>query len=340
VFLRPCYDLAARPSFLALPEPTDVEVATLLDRIIDRVMALLRRHGRVDDEVIDPEPEQPLLFAARSRVNRGEAVMEDEPPPLCARRDGFSLHAASAVHGNDRAGLERLCAYALGPPLAQGRLSLTDDGQVRYIMKRTFSDGTRALQFTPRELVARLCALVPPPRFHQVRYSGIFAGHARGRYALTGRGLHDAQPATPPRAATATRVDGEASPPPGPAGAPVAGSSDPAVDQRDPGAPGDPGRARRLAWSDLMRRAHTCDVLVCPQCGGEMRLIAVIQEPAVCEKILRRLGLWQRGPPRGRRVVPDPPSPERLAASTSRAADLYPAHAPASGRPRQVRPSS
>lgn len=37
-----------------------------------------------------------------------------------------------------------------------------------------------------------------------------------------------------------------------------------------------------------------------------MHLIAVIQDPAVAERILRHLGLWQRGPPRGRRVVVEP----------------------------------
>jgi hypothetical protein len=37
-----------------------------------------------------------------------------------------------------------------------------------------------------------------------------------------------------------------------------------------------------------------------------MRLIAVVQAPEVCEKILRHLSLWQRGPPRGRRVVLEP----------------------------------
>ena len=37
-----------------------------------------------------------------------------------------------------------------------------------------------------------------------------------------------------------------------------------------------------------------------------MRLIAVVQDAAVCEKILRHLGLWSRGPPRDRRVVLDP----------------------------------
>jgi len=37
-----------------------------------------------------------------------------------------------------------------------------------------------------------------------------------------------------------------------------------------------------------------------------MHLIAVVQDATVCEKILRHLGLWQRGPPRERRVVLDP----------------------------------
>jgi hypothetical protein len=55
-----------------------------------------------------------------------------------------------------------------------------------------------------------------------------------------------------------------------------------------------------------MQRTFACDVLVCPKCGGGMRVIAVVQEPAVCEKILRHLGLGQRGPPRERRVVFEP----------------------------------
>jgi hypothetical protein len=72
--------------------------------------------------------------------------------------------------------------------------------------------------------------------------------------------------------------------------------------------PDDPARARRLAWSELLRRVWREDVLCCAKCGAAMRLVAVVQEPAVCEKILRHLGLWQRGPPRQRRVVFAPPT--------------------------------
>ena len=76
--------------------------------------------------------------------------------------------------------------------------------------------------------------------------------------------------------------------------------------------PDDPGRAHRLAWADLMQRAFAQDVLVCPRCGGAMRLVALILDHAVAERILRHLGLWQRGPPRGRGVVTDPAGRELL----------------------------
>ena len=83
------------------------------------------------------------------------------------------------------------------------------------------------------------------------------------------------------------------------------------VDQRPPDAddlagPDDPERARRLIWADLMKRAYAQDVLVCRRCSGEMWVVGVIFDPAVAERILRYLGLWQRGPPRGRRVVIEP----------------------------------
>jgi hypothetical protein len=52
-----------------------------------------------------------------------------------------------------------------------------------------------------------------------------------------------------------------------------------------------------------MKRVFAEDVLVCSRCGGEMRLVAVIEDPTVIEKILRHVGLWKRGPPRTSRVV-------------------------------------
>ncbi|MDP8237230.1 MAG: hypothetical protein P9M08_12670 [Candidatus Erginobacter occultus] len=34
------------------------------------------------------------------------------------------------------------------------------------------------------------------------------------------------------------------------------------------------------------------DPLLCPNCGGEMRIVGLINERGVIERILRHLGLW------------------------------------------------
>lgn len=205
VFVRDGRDPDVRPRFVELDRPTDDDITALLDRIITRIVQWLARRGRLDDDALDHEPEPLLLLATRPAKRHAEPLFDEKLPRLCARKDGFSLHAGVAVHENDRQGLERLARYGLRPAFALERLTEADDGTLRYQMKRRFSDGRYVLTFTPRELVLRLCALVPPRRFHSTRYAGIFSAHARGRYALTGRGLHDEPlvptPTPPPSAA-------------------------------------------------------------------------------------------------------------------------------------------
>lgn len=68
--------------------------------------------------------------------------------------------------------------------MASERLALTSSGQVRYALKTPYRDGTTHLVLEPLELLARLAALVPPPRMHLTRYHGVFAPHSRLRAAL------------------------------------------------------------------------------------------------------------------------------------------------------------
>ena len=67
--------------------------------------------------------------------------------------------------------------------------------------------------------------------------------------------------------------------------------------------------ARRFGSRSTRQPIYEVDPLTCPRCGGEMRVIALIQEPAVIDKILRHLrekgrdaraGPWATGPPGGR----------------------------------------
>ena len=50
-------------------------------------------------------------------------------------------------------------------------------------------------------------------------------------------------------------------------------------------------------WRDLIQQVWHTDPLICPQCQHPMRVIAVIDQREVVEKILRHLGLWNGTPP-------------------------------------------
>ena len=54
----------------------------------------------------------------------------------------------------------------------------------------------------------------------------------------------------------------------------------------------------RMGWARLLRRVFDIDLEHCLQCGGEFRIIAAIEEPAVIVRILTHLGLPARAPPR------------------------------------------
>jgi hypothetical protein len=54
----------------------------------------------------------------------------------------------------------------------------------------------------------------------------------------------------------------------------------------------------RLSWARLLKRVFDLDVKHCPNCGGDLKIIAAIEDPPVINKILSHLGLPTRAPPR------------------------------------------
>jgi len=104
--------------------------------------------------------------------------------PFSVARDSFSLNAAVSCQAHQRSKLERLCRYVARPPLALERLSVTDEGELRYALKRPYSNGTTHFLFEPLVLLAKLAALVPRPRVILTRYHGVFAPNSKLRARL------------------------------------------------------------------------------------------------------------------------------------------------------------
>ncbi len=284
-------DQAGTVAFHPTPSLTALDVAEVLATAEPRIARLLNRRGIGDRDDSAAEmyawtAEAPVLagLAAASvqgRValgsQRGARIRRLGAPPdevtsralgRChARSNGFDLHAGVAVPAGQRERLERVCRYALRPPVARERLSVTDTGQVRLQLRQRWADGTKHLSFDPVEFLGRLAVLVPRPRINLVLYHGVLGARAAWRPAVVPRDLAS-QVEDKSRTEDLTGQGAE-------------DSHTPKADRR---------RARGRRWAELMRRTFGFDVLACPRCRGRLHLIALIDQAPIIQRILRHLG--------------------------------------------------
>ena len=272
-----------RLGFHPLRGLTAADVADVLAAIAPRVRRLLARRGAGEDsDGADPFVEATPVLAGLSAasVQGGvgldrasgarprrlgvppEDVIEPAHGACHARWHGFDLHAGLLVPAGERERLERVCRYALRPPVTDERLRVGADGQVVLRLRHPWTDGTTDLTFAPPAFLERLAVLVPRPRVNLVLYHGVLAPRAAWRAEVVPR----------PAAIVATDASGSASPVP-------------------PSEPSAPRQEAGRRWAELMRRAFGFDVLACPRCGGRLRLIALLDESAVTRRILQHLGL-------------------------------------------------
>ena len=118
-------------------------------------------------------------------------------------------------------------------------------------MKKAWRDGTHAFLFEPLDLVARLCAMVPPPRVHMIRFHGVLAPHACARAEVVPRRADVAAPVPSLRAPE-----------------PQLGLFDETDDSEGT-------KLSRKPWAFLLRHVFKKDVTVCVECGGHMRWLDI-----------------------------------------------------------------
>ena len=217
---------------------------------------------------------------SRRRPKRGDFRLSREKSgkrqagPRCANVSGLSLHANVCIPAKARRQLEKLCRYVARPAVATERLSILPDGRAAYRLRHKWSNGATHVLFEPLDLVAKLAALVPPPRFNLVRYHGIFSPGARWRTHVVPGDSGESSVCC-----SARKV-----------GKRVKNAN--AKDGRKP----KPSHPRNYSWSELMRRVFEIDVLAC-ECGGRMRIVCAINPPEAIRKILDCLGLPSKPPP-------------------------------------------
>jgi len=169
--------------FLRLPRPSEDEVYDVAFRTAKKVIAVLEKKGRSIDGASNDEAEGEIeraLLSCYDIAGRAPKKRIEDGPRLgkgeCAVVvDGFNVYAGESIDGRDRQRIERICRYLARPPIAMERLTEMGDGNLRYELKKAWRDGTRLVTLDPYELIARICAMVPPSRFHMVRFHGVLA---------------------------------------------------------------------------------------------------------------------------------------------------------------------
>jgi hypothetical protein len=250
-------------AFVPLSPPSQEEVERLLAQVRRRVLALLAARGVLEADAPDDALEGYRAHSLRGQLAllRLDVRVPPRSQPRCAFLEGFSLHANTHLHANDREGLERLCRYGARGALALERFEGAPDGGILYRMKRPLPGGRTHLHFTGLELLRKLTALVPPPRSNLVRFHGVFAPGARLRAAVA----------------------------PVPAPAPAQGESAVAVHVA-PVPAASRKRTPRLDWAGLLQRTFALDVFRCTRCGGKRRVLAYLTNPPVVRAILAHIG--------------------------------------------------
>ena len=216
-----------------------------------------------------PLPESPLkpleeLFRAKV-INL--LVAEKLLPPervqvlYSWKHSGFNLHAAEPVPPENKADLEDLAQYILRNPFSVEKMTLESPTDMVIYRSRLNAKINRNFEvFSATDFLAAITQHIPDKGAQMVRYYGWYSNKMRG---VRQRGL-------PPEL----------------------------VFHRPGVSPPPPAKLPSKRWRDLILRVWHVDPLRCPVCQNPMRVIAVIDDSQVVEKILRHLGVWHDPPPR------------------------------------------
>ena len=273
----------------------DVEQVTA--NIARRVIKLLRRRDYIkkdgtltENPLLDPElkdnPEIAKITAASAqgkilfgkdagkfvkKIGRGLGFEEELPlttGEMLATQNGFNIHARTHVNALSRDRLYKLVEYISRPPISDKRLLVSDSGQIRVELKSPYKDGTTHLEMSPFDFLARLQAIIPPPRAHRIKYFGIFAPAHKWRSKIV--------PNPKEKKGFAPRV----------------------LDDEDVDEKIKPKKlARDSRWAQLLKRTFKIDVSSCNKCGAELRIVAAIMKAEEIKRYLDHTDKWQKAPP-------------------------------------------
>jgi hypothetical protein len=211
---------------------------------------------------------------------------------LSWKHSGFSID--NSVRILDDSSQESLAEYIVRPPRMHGRaVSAANDQPIslkkiryepfkgRVLFHTTYSEYFKQNlhMFNALDFLAELTQHIPPKGLQLIRRYGLYASRTKGRWKempWVAERAPEGWKAIHARGAAAEDLGYE----------PLSdGDEEVAVD------------ARKRAWTRLLAKVYEVDPFVCPKCGAEMKVIAIIEDLDELGWILRHLVKMGRSPP-------------------------------------------
>ena len=298
--------------FCRLPFPKDTDIEWITIRILRKIRRLLEKREFQEQRDMDHSSKgYGHAMDMLTQLALQHAGSENHQVPYKVSRsklsvfiEGFSLHAGTHVHQNDRPGLEHLCRYGSRPAIAIYRLTKLEDGKYQYSLKYPLRNGSYKLILTGQELMRRLALLVPRPRIHLIRYFGVFASRSHWRALIVPSNKNQPSGCGKREPVSSSYPESVSHVPDLKLNANLSFNNHHTFNDCFPVMPAEAPRQRHLDWASLLKRVYGDELLICPHCGNKRSIIAFIEDPAVARKILDHLGLDSTGPPRSKSRVP------------------------------------
>lgn len=207
---------------------------------------------------------------------------------LAWEHSGFSVYGRQVLAPDDPAQIAHLLRYLTRAPWRTDGARLDAEGRVRVLTPPDPTSGQTVLVLDPLEWMHAVVTQIPDSGLHLTRSYGAYSNRLRKQWAHL-----RASPGASDGSQSSSCATGESEGP----------SADPPESEFV--------KKRKASWARLLRKILEVDPFACPRCGETMKIVAVITEPGVIDRILRHVAEHggsdvheQRGPPQDRAAVP------------------------------------
>ncbi len=193
----------------------------------------------------------------------GGRVLSEKIATLVWKHSGFSVDNSVLIPAYSNKARVNLSQYIIRHPVSlQKILYACSNGTIIYKPKYNEYFKENIKLFKVSDFIAELTQHVPPKHKHLIRYYGLYSSRTKGKAIRDGSLAKYGCTPTP---------------------------------QETPGKDSNlemenvSNKASRRSWARLIQKVYEVDPLICPKCGHELKVIAVITEPSEVSKILRCL---------------------------------------------------